>query len=737
MHLNLSSLTVRFFIVFSYLCYMNQVSARVNGTSPDSHTSAPAHTSTPEYDYIVVGSGPGGGPLAVRLAQAGYSVLLIDAGEDHGADIVVEVPVFQGAASEYTPISWEYFVHHYDNLTIAQQDSKFTYRMSDGRFWVGPNPPAGSVPLGILYPRTGTLGGCAEHNAMLLIYPAESDWDNIATLTGDDSWCSENMRKYFVRFEKNEYLSPETSASAGHGFNGWLTTTVADPRNLYNDPTLLGMLHGAAIALGKVTSFFTTKLTIPSNLAQVVELDLNNDSKTRDTSTANNKAFKLKLQLNTLVTRVIFDHSSSTPHAVGVEYQTGSHLYRADPNAASGIVTGAGSFFAKREVIISGGVFNTPPILKLSGIGPSAELKEHNIPVVHESPGVGTNMQDRYEVSVVSSTSVNLTNFNGCTFLNTTDDPCFFQWLNNATNRGIYGINGFAFSLTHSSSVADRSAADLIMAGIPAFFAGYFPGWSNRLAADAHHWSWFILKAHTRNTAGTVTLTSSDPLDVPQINFRNFAIGGDEDLQAAFEAVQLARRMLAASEPLTGPITEEIPGPAVQTEAEIKQWIRNEAWGHHASCTVAIGRKDDTNSVLDSKFRVKGVSGLRVVDASVFPKIPSLTLEIAYFREDIFYLYETSSAITATRLHEVFVLEMHIYGITKLMRLTLARFVDDSWALTKGAKQNSAPSSMPLRHLRDRTYEYGICALKSKTREWQTQRPPNARGNNFGRVLRA
>jgi choline dehydrogenase len=387
---------------------------------------------------------------------------------------------------------------------------------------------------------------------MLLIYPAESDWDNIATLTGDDSWCAENMRKYFVRFEKNEYLSPETSASAGHGFNGWLTTTVADPRNLYNDPTLLGMLHGAAIALGKVTSFFTTKLAIPSNLAQVVELDLNNDSKTRDTSTglyqiplsvdnatrarsshrqlmletANNKVFKLKLQLNTLVTRVIFDHSSSTPRAIGVEYQTGSHLYRADPNATSGVVTGAGSFFAKREVIISGGVFNTPQILKLSGIGPSAELKEHNIPVIHESPGVGTNMQDRYEVSVVSSTSVNLTNFNGCTFLNTTDDPCFFQWLNNATNRGIYGINGFAFALTHSSSVADRSAADLIMAGIPAFFEGYFPGWSNRLAADAHHWSWFILKAHTRNTAGTVTLTSSDPRDVPQIRLSTGAPAG-------------------------------------------------------------------------------------------------------------------------------------------------------------------------------------------------------------------
>jgi choline dehydrogenase len=617
-------------------------------------------TTPSEYDYIVVGSGPGGGPLAARLAQAGFSVLLIDAGEDHGDDVAVQVPVFQGAASEYAPISWQFFVNHYADLTTAQRDSKFTYRMPDGRFWVGPDPPAGSEPLGVWYPRTGTLGGCAEHNAMILIYPAESDWNNIATLTGDSSWSATNMRRYWTKLENNQYLTQSPANSAGHGFNGWLDSSVSDPGPLFKDPTVVGFLQSAAIALGKATSTvlnFKNLITSPtaSNLAQFAALDLNSDSQSRDTtagvyqvplsinngtktrasqrdlilSTAN--TYQLKLQLNTLVTKIIFDNST-VPRAIGVEYQTGRHLYRADPNAASGVVTGSGSFFAKREVIVSGGVFNTPQLLKLSGIGPKAELAALGIPLVHESPAVGTNMQDRYEVGVIASTSTDFTIWDDCTFLNTTDDACFAKWQNDATDHGIYGGNTFAFALTQSSSVADASADDLITGGIPAIFKGYYPGWSNRTATDAHHWTWLTLKAHARNNAGTVTLSSRDPRDVPQIDFNYWAAGGAQDLQAVYEGVQFSRQMLQAAQAVVGPVTEEWPGPGVQTEAEVKQWIRDEAWGHHASCTVPIGPTDDAAaSVLDSNFRVKGVRGLRVVDASVFPKIPSFYIVSAVY----------------------------------------------------------------------------------------------------------
>lgn len=122
---------------------------------------------TSEYDYVVVGSGPGGGPLAARLAIAGFKVLLLDAGDDQGNATRQMVPALQLQSTEYEPMRWDYFVNHYSNLTRQEEDSKMTYRTPSGDLHVGPNPPTGSDPLGILYPRAGTLGGCAAHNAMM------------------------------------------------------------------------------------------------------------------------------------------------------------------------------------------------------------------------------------------------------------------------------------------------------------------------------------------------------------------------------------------------------------------------------------------------------------------------------------------------------------------------------------------------------------------------------------------
>lgn len=105
------------------------------------------------YEYVIVGSGAGGGPLAARLALAGYSVLLIDAGEDHHMEKQVQIPALNGYASEYNPIRWEYFVDHYTNETQAKRDSKMTYLTADGEYYVGQYPPEGATQLGIYYPR--------------------------------------------------------------------------------------------------------------------------------------------------------------------------------------------------------------------------------------------------------------------------------------------------------------------------------------------------------------------------------------------------------------------------------------------------------------------------------------------------------------------------------------------------------------------------------------------------------
>ncbi|KIJ51536.1 GMC oxidoreductase [Sphaerobolus stellatus SS14] len=610
-----------------------------------------AQNTSNTYDYIVIGSGPGGGPLAARLAQAGFTVALIEAGDDHGEDNFVQVPALSAQASEYEPIHWQFFVNHFDDPIQAQMDTKFTWQMPDGRFWVGPNPPTGSTPLGIYYPRTGTMGGCAEHNAMVTIYPHESDWLNIQQITGDDSWSPANMRTFWEKLENNQYVVPGTP---GHGFSGWLDVSLTDLRLVLEDTKLISMVQGAATALGQ--SILSVILSTVTGLAQVLTADLNSDAPNRDTqtglfqvpiavsngpktragprdlilNTTNAVNSKLDLKLNTLATRILFDNSTS-PRAIGVEYLTGQSLYRADPRSGSAVPTGSGTLFVNREVIVSGGTFNTPQLLKLSGIGPKEELQTHNIPVVVDLPSVGTNMQDRYEVGVVASAKTDFVILEGCTFLNTSNDPCFEQWKDDSLNHGTYATNGYALSIVEQSSVSDPTDTDLILAGIPANFQGYYPGYSNRTSADARHWTWLVLKAHSRNNAGTVNLTSSDPRDTPQINFRSFTVGGDLDLQASYEGVQLARKVYQSLIPLGGEFTEEVPGPSIQSEQDVKNWIKNEAWGHHASCSVPIGAIDDSAAALDSSFRVKGVTGLRVVDASVFPKIPSLYIITAVY----------------------------------------------------------------------------------------------------------
>lgn len=325
---------------------------------------------------------------------------------------------------------------------------------------------------------------------------------------------------------------------------------------------------------------------------------------------------------------------------MGVDYLEGSSLYRADPRSGSATETGSGSVDATREVILAAGSFNTPQLLKLSGVGPRSELESLGIPVVVDLPGVGTNMQDRYEATVIGKADSDFAITSKCTFLQTSPDECLEAYESgfDPITKGVYATNGIAVAATIRSSVAEGEP-DLLVSGAPAKFKGYFPGYAADSLADAQHWAWIVLKAHSRNNAGTVTLRSADPRDTPRIVFNYLDAGADaggaaaadKDLQATYEGFQFARRAFAGLVPLGGGFAEVWPGGNVSGEADVKAFLRDEVWGHHASCTCPIGADGDPAAVLDGDFRVRGARGLRVVDASVFPKIPGFYIALPLY----------------------------------------------------------------------------------------------------------
>lgn len=169
------------------------------------------------YDYIVVGSGPGGGPLACDLARAGYSTLLVEAGSDMGNDEIYSVMSNFNTAGNDEDSRWDFWVKHSSNDTREKEFAHYTYRQANGDFYVGTNPPKDAVALGIQYPRAGTLGGCAMHNGGVCSLPQDEDWNIIVEKTGDASWEASKMRKYLKEVEKNEYLP---AGNKDHGYDG-------------------------------------------------------------------------------------------------------------------------------------------------------------------------------------------------------------------------------------------------------------------------------------------------------------------------------------------------------------------------------------------------------------------------------------------------------------------------------------------------------------------------------------
>ena len=676
------------------------------------------------FDYIVVGSGAGGAPLAARLAEAGKRVLVLEAGADHlrqagEAAEVSQVPGFHGLSTEHPELSWEFFVKHYGTLPHGvARDPKCHPQDRDPE-----KPP----PEGIFYPRSSGVGGCTVHNAMITIAGPDSDWEDLADFVGDDSWRGAPMRAYFQKLERNQYLSPPKPGPIGfwrnlwdslkwlfgfnpdrsrgrHGFRGWLRTSFTDLSLGLGDKQLTKMLAAALwesrrSGLGRAwrslvwmflkgrgwaaldPNHAQTQAQSPEGVVLVplavcgtrtplepdpaqpgIRRGHRSSPRERLLETAAARP-NLVIWTDVLVTSVLFA-PGEPPRAIGVQFQRGSNLYNAVPSTRRSQKPGEeGRVFVGQggEVVLSGGAFNTPQLLMLSGIGDETHLRdiagasdacvlrgEDGAPLrgadgaprrVH-LPGVGRNLQDRYEVTLISEMARPFQLLDGATFAlpggSVEPDRHLKEW--RAEGRGLYTSNGAVLGIFKRSN-PDLEQPDLFIFGLPLPFYGYDRGYSG-LGNEHARFTWALLKGHTQNTDGTVRLRSRDPRDTPDINFNYFnetSCPGqserDPDLEALVDGVKFVRRITdRVSSPFKLPLTlrpivkrEIHPGTTLVPEgddAKMRDWIRSQAWGHHACGTCRMGPAGDDRAVLDSRFRVRGVAGLRVVDASIFPKIP-------------------------------------------------------------------------------------------------------------------
>jgi choline dehydrogenase len=431
-----------------------------------------------------------------------------------------------------------------------------------------------------MWPRGKALGGSSVINGTIYVRGNRGDYDHWARL-GNTGWDYESLLPQFRRLENDgNQLSP----TYGHAGLMHVSATRGAP-------------HLADVFLAAMA-----EIGVPPNPDYNSETQegaaITHVTQRRGWRWSTARAYldpakhrpNLKIVTSASVRRVVIENK----RAVGVEVDQGGE--RRIERCA-------------REVLLSASVFNTPKILMLSGVGDPRQLRAHGIPVVHASAGVGRNLHEHPGVSIMETVNVRTSNL----------DFGFLSQLRHAVRFGLFGSGpaSYIFPAVAFVKVDKQSAYPDAQIHFGAFGIDVTPTGIKMLDKPTVT---LLVNVNRTRSRGQVSLRSADPADPPVIQPN--MLGDRSDLELLIRGVKLARSVFDTQAFSPYVVAERAPGSAVQTDADLEQFVRRGTGPcYHACGTAKMGVDDE--AVVDPRLRVIGIDGLRVIDCAIIPQVPS------------------------------------------------------------------------------------------------------------------